>query len=74
MYGVKSNFSRHFNSVEDPKMSTICEKFLELVELIDHNLVDCPEKSIVFTKLEEAAMWTDTAALNGLKKRYYYHD
>lgn len=40
------------------RLNEINNKYKELLNLIDDNLMDGREKSLVITKLQEAAMWT----------------
>lgn len=59
---INRNFDHHaLNENTAQFHSEIRGRIKELAEFIDTNLPDCREKSLVFTKLEEAMFWANAA-------------
>lgn len=63
---IEKRFGFHKATIEGdnatlPKHRDTRVKFREFAEWLDENMPDSREKSLVFTKLQEASMWTHCA-------------
>ena len=59
---IEKNFTYHAPKAGQPERYTaIREKAKEFANLIDQECQESREKSLAFTKLEEAVMWANAA-------------
>jgi hypothetical protein len=69
MENIEKNFT-YQRPTDDmvPKFTVLREKAKELAILIDENCIDCREKSLAITKVEEAIMWINAGIVRNKKE------
>lgn len=67
---IENRFGFHKGTIEGPnatapRHAALRKKYREFAELLDETLVDGREKSLAFTVLQEASMWSHFCIASG---------